>query len=106
MSREDALFNTQITAPPSPQADHSRSEQQPSKGSGGARTPQSEPNIQELKDRVHKLEAIISRSINSAQSPTKDNSYLSTTNVPKLRGSIDKSRFFGVSHWMNTFDEV
>jgi hypothetical protein len=120
-SRESILFNTPRTT--DPQVTETRSltasfacgtasqggyprPEQVSESLVGAGTPQSETIVQELKDRVRKLEAIVSRSINYAQHPPEHDSYISTTNIPKLRGNIDKSRFFGVSHWMNNFDEV
>lgn len=121
-SRESTLFNTSPTSsPPAPESrsqlgsvswgappllERVRSEQQLSESSVGAVTPQSEPSVQELKERVRKLEAIVSRSLNYGQSLNENDANISTTNVPKLRGNIDKTRFFGMSHWMNTYDEV
>lgn len=105
--RESILFNTTRTiAPPvagtrsptasvswgtAPRTEFSRPEQQPSESSIGAGIPQPEPSVQELKERVRKLEAIVSRSINYAQSPFEHESYVPTTNVPKFRGNIHKS---------------
>jgi hypothetical protein len=68
------------------------------------RISQSEPSMQELKDRIRDLEMIVSRSVTSGPSPTENNS--TTTHVLKLQGNIDKTRFFGMSHWMNTKEEV
>jgi Fungal Zn(2)-Cys(6) binuclear cluster domain len=91
---------------PPPPAEYSRSEQHASVSSVRAATPQSETSIQELKERVRKLEEIISTSSNYAQGPTEAHPWLSKPNIPKSRGNIDKTRFFGMSHWMNTYDEV
>jgi hypothetical protein len=119
-SRESALFNTSLTSsPPAPESrtrlgsvswgapplvERVRSEL--SESSVGAVAPQSEPSVQELKERVRKLETIISRSLNYGQGLNENDPNMSTMNVPKLRGNIDKTRFFGMSHWMNTYDEV
>jgi hypothetical protein len=123
--RESILLATQPTSTPSAAETRSQSasvslgapllpehvqpyqqDQQASASPSGVLTPQSEPSVQELKDRVRKLEAIVSRSLNYGQSLTENDANVSTTNVPKLRGNIDKTRFFGMSHWMNTYDEV
>lgn len=82
------------------QFDHNASEK-----SVGVTTPQSDASVQELKDRVQRLEAIISSSSNYVSKPDND-SNISSPNAPKLRGNLDKTRFFGMNHWMNTDDEV
>jgi hypothetical protein len=92
--------------PPPPAAEYTRPEQHASESSVGARTPQTEASIQELKERVQKLEDMISSSNNYSSRPIETGPSLSITNIPKLRGNINKTRFFGMSHWMNTYDEV
>ena len=121
-SGEPILFNNQnISAPlgfescspsssaplvPAPAAEQSRSEQHAFEGSLGAVLSQPDSSIQELKDRVQKLEALINSSCKYGPRPSENDSSTSPINVPKLRGNIEKTRFFGKSHWMNTYDEV
>jgi Fungal Zn(2)-Cys(6) binuclear cluster domain len=88
-----------------PLAEHAQSEHNESERSIAVGTPHPDASIQELRDRVQKLEAIISSSSNYGPQPEND-SHLSSTNIPKLRGNIEKTRFFGMNHWMNTYDEV
>lgn len=120
-SREPIIFNNQnISAPPgfesrspsssvplvpAPAAEHPQSEQHVEGSLGGA-PPQPDSSVQELKDRVQKLEALITSSSKYGPRPSENDSLTLATNIPKLRGNIDKTRFFGKSHWMNTYDEV
>ena len=121
-SGEPILFNNQnISAPPgfescspsssaplvpAPAAEHSQSEQHALEGLLGSAPPRPDSSIQELKDRVQKLEALITSSCKYGPRPSENDSSTSAINVPKLRGNIEKTRFFGKSHWMNTYDEV
>lgn len=121
-SRETALFTSQsiVALPglehrspsssvpwrPAPPPEYPRSEHHVSESSVGAATPQSDTGIQELKERVRKLEEMISNSNNDGSRTTEPVPSLPRTNIPKLRGNIDKTRFFGMSHWMNTYEEV
>lgn len=95
-----------ITSGLATRSEYSHSKPQPSEVSFGTEATSPEPGIQELKDRIRDLEEIVSRSTSHAQSLAEKRSNISATNVPKLRGNIDKTRFFGMSHWMNTYDEV
>jgi hypothetical protein len=121
-SRESNLFNIPNTSAPLgfesrspsssvpwmsavPVEDH-RSEQHASESLGGVGTPQPDTSVQELKERVRKLEAMIASSSNYTPRPNENNSSMSVSNIPKLRGNIEKTRFFGMSHWMNAYDEV
>ncbi|TGO82217.1 hypothetical protein BPOR_0887g00030 [Botrytis porri] len=63
----------------------------------------SDPTVQALLDRVHKLEQIISETDAMNDGPN----LLSDKYVrgPSLRGSLSKTRFFGQSHWMNSIDQ-
>ncbi|KAG4027374.1 hypothetical protein MFRU_030g00110 [Monilinia fructicola] len=62
-----------------------------------------DPLVQALVDRVHKLEQIISDSETMNNGP----SIISSSYIkgPSLRGSLSKTRFFGQSHWMNSFEQ-
>lgn len=64
----------------------------------------SDPSVQALLDRVHKLEQIISDS----ETMNNGSTIISSSYVkgPSLRGSLSKTRFFGQSHWMNSFEQV
>lgn len=63
-----------------------------------------DPSVQALLDRVHKLEQVISDSETLNGGPTLiSGSYV---RGPSLRGSLSKTRFFGQSHWMNSFEQV
>ncbi|KAI9645554.1 hypothetical protein NHQ30_006296 [Ciborinia camelliae] len=62
-----------------------------------------DPSVQALLDRVHKLEQIISDSETLNDGPTIISS--SYVKGPSLRGSLSKTRFFGQSHWMNSFEQ-
>ena len=77
-----------------------------SENSLGVGASEIEPNVKELKERVRKLEAIVSSSSNFAHSLAVTGSGIPVTNIPKLHGSHEKTRFFGMSHWMNAFDQV
>jgi hypothetical protein len=121
-SREPILFNNQnISAPPgfesrspsssaalvpAPAGEHPQSEQHAFEGSLGTSPSQPDSSVQELKDRVQKLEALITSSSKYGPRPSEIDSLTLATNIPKLRGNIDKTRFFGKSHWMNTYDDV
>ncbi|RAL60354.1 hypothetical protein DID88_000130 [Monilinia fructigena] len=62
-----------------------------------------DPLVQALVDRVHKLEQIISDS----ETLNNNSSIISSSYIkgPSLRGSLSKTRFFGQSHWMNSFEQ-
>ncbi|KAE9373126.1 hypothetical protein N431DRAFT_406457 [Stipitochalara longipes BDJ] len=89
-----------------PSAEYSQSQHHASESSIGPETPQSEASIQELKERVRKLEEIVSSSNNYATRSIETEPSLSTTNAPKLHGTIEKTRFFGMNHWMLGDDEL
>ncbi len=121
-SREPILLNYQnISAPigfesrspsssvplvPAPTAEHPQSAQHSFEGSIGAAPAQPDSSVQELKQWVLRLEALITSSSKYGPRPSENDSLTLATNIPKLRGNIDKTRFFGKSHWMNTYDEV
>ncbi|KAN0098861.1 Fungal specific transcription factor domain containing protein [Hyaloscypha variabilis] len=86
-------------------AEYPQSQQHASESSVGPTTPQSEASIQELRERLRKLEEIVSSSTHYASRATDTHASLPRTNDPKLKGCIEKSRFFGMNHWMNG-DEV
>lgn len=112
--REDMLFNQLVTtSDPHSQPMESIPQrtvplmQSPSRHTSELTTPstsQSNQSVQELKDRVQQLENIVSRSINSDQSP--NSSYGAIAGASKVRGSVKKSKCFGLSHWMILFEEV
>jgi hypothetical protein len=61
-----------------------------------------QPTVQALLDRVHKLERMLSE-------PDHGNTGLLAmplVKTPGLRGAMSKTRFFGQSHWVNSFEQV
>ncbi|KAF7863219.1 hypothetical protein EAF04_007301 [Stromatinia cepivora] len=62
-----------------------------------------DPSVQALLDRVHKLEQVISETEAINDGPNIISS--SYVKGPSLRGSLSKTRFFGQSHWMNSFEQ-
>ena len=64
----------------------------------------SDPTVQALLDRVHKLEQIISENDAMDAGPSLVNAPY--VRGPSLRGSLSKTRFFGQSHWVNSIDQV
>ena len=65
----------------------------------------SESTVQDLRDRIHKLEQLLSESKSRQPADSRDVSSVAET-APHLRGSLSKTRFFGQSHWMNFIDQV
>ncbi|KAK6592897.1 C6 zinc finger domain-containing protein [Botrytis cinerea] len=63
----------------------------------------SDPTVQALLDRVHKLEQIISENDAMDAGPSLVNAPY--VRGPSLRGSLSKTRFFGQSHWVNSIDQ-
>ncbi|KAJ8071760.1 hypothetical protein OCU04_002076 [Sclerotinia nivalis] len=63
----------------------------------------SDPSVQALLDRVHKLEQVISET--EAMNGGPNITISSCVKGPSLRGSLSKTRFFGRSHWMNSFEQ-
>ncbi|KAM3066363.1 hypothetical protein ACMFMG_003128 [Clarireedia jacksonii] len=58
-----------------------------------------QPTVQALLERVHKLERMLS------QSDHVNPSLLPLVKTPGLRGAISKTRYFGLSHWVNSFEQ-
>lgn len=90
-------------------ANHALSGQQTPESSTSLRAFQPEPSIDELKDRVRQLETMVSSLIHSDQSTTGSASPKSVARPPTLRGRHDKTRFFGMGHWLNIkkeFDQI
>jgi len=85
-----------------PSAEYPHSHHHASESSVGPGTPQSEASIQELKERLRKLEELVSSSVNYVSKPIETEP---KPDDPKLKGSLDKTRFFGMNHWMHP-DEV
>lgn len=83
---------------------------------GSPEEPQSEQNVQVLLNRVSKLEQTLNTVSPGNLDPSwtnfssNDNHALfgQTTRVPvpELRGSVSKTRLFGQSHWMCSFEHV
>jgi hypothetical protein len=62
-------------------------------------------DIQELRNRVHELEQLLSNS-GGAQLPGFKNGPLAPKAVVVAHGSMSKTHFFGEGHWMNSFKQV
>jgi hypothetical protein len=95
---------------------HSNSTTLYSPSAGSPEEHQSEQNVQILFDRVSKLE----QNLNTVSPGNLDPSWTSFSAVenhsffgqstrvpvPELRGSVSKTRLFGQSHWMSSFEHV
>ncbi|TAQ85283.1 hypothetical protein B7494_g6386 [Chlorociboria aeruginascens] len=94
---------TSISVPSNAQAKGPPHEARPPHSVDGS---QSSSNINELVDRVQQLEKIVSDP-NTDAGPSgtfRDFRFLDPKNM-NVTGSIQKSRFFGGSHWMNLLKE-
>ena len=95
-------------------ASHSASTTVYSPGSGSPEEPPTEQNVQVLSDRVSQLEKNLKTLSPRCSEPlwlsAIDNpTFFGTADrvpVPELRGSVSKTRLFGQSHWMSSFEHV
>lgn len=65
-------------------------------------------SVEELNDRIQQLETMVTSLINpeQGQTTTENEFECPIENLARLKGSIHKSRFFTISHWMNNKKEV
>lgn len=79
---------------------------QPTQPTISLQAPQSEPSVEDLKDRVRQLEQMMTTLVHSDQTTTNSATLDAVTSAPILRGRLDKTRFYGMGHWMNIKKEV
>jgi hypothetical protein len=95
---------------------HSSSTTLYSPSAGSPEEPQTEHHVQILSDRVSKLEQNL-KTVTPGNLDPMWTSFSTDGNksffgqadkvpVPELRGSISKTRLFGQSHWMSSFEHV